>query len=68
MAERDTTAAAEPRSPARVAVYDLRDPYAGAQASADLGAWGRQWSEIYRLDNDHVAIAFNPRKTPEAAS
>ena len=59
---------AGPRHTDRVTVYDLRDPEAGAQASADVDAWGRQWTEIHSLDNDHVVIAFKPRGSLEAAS
>jgi hypothetical protein len=43
-----------------VKVYDLRDPDAWERASRERGAWGRQWTEIHRLDNNHVAIEFKP--------
>jgi hypothetical protein len=59
---------APPGGSSRVTAYDLRDPEAGAQASTDLDAWGRQWTEIYILDNDHVAIEFKARGALEAAS
>jgi hypothetical protein len=59
---------AGPRHTARVTVYDLRDPQAWVQARTDRDAWGRQWTEIHRLDNDHVAIAFKPRGALEAVS
>ena len=59
---------AGPRHTDKVTVYDLRDPEALAQASTDRDAWGRQWTEIHILDNDHVAIEFKPRGTLEAAS
>jgi hypothetical protein len=59
---------AGPRHTDKVTVYDLRDPEASAQASTDQDAWGRQWTEIHILDNDHVAIQFKPRGTLEAAS
>ena len=59
---------APPGSSARVTVYDLRDADAWAQTSTDRDAWGPQWTEIYILDYDHVAIAFKPRGALEAAS
>jgi hypothetical protein len=52
----------------QVTVYDLSDPRAAEQASTDLDAWGRQWTEIHTLDNAHVAIAFKPRRGLEAGS
>jgi hypothetical protein len=57
-----------PLGSARITVYDLRDPPAQEQASTDLYAWGRQWTEIHILDNDHVAIEFKPRRALEGAS
>jgi hypothetical protein len=59
---------AGPRHTDRVEVYDLRDAGACARACTDLDVWGRQWTEIHILDNDHVAIQFKPRGTLEAAS
>ena len=64
---RRTPHPASPGGSARVTVYDLRDPEAWAQASADRDAWGRDWSEIHPLDNNHVAIAFKSRGPLEAA-
>jgi hypothetical protein len=59
---------AGPRHTDRVEVYDLRDADTCARARTDLDAWGRQWTEIYILDNDHVAIEFKARGALEAAS
>lgn len=39
-------------------IYDLRDPTAWGRAGRDRQAWGRKWSEIHDLDNDHVVIEF----------
>jgi hypothetical protein len=41
-----------------VKIYDLRDPEAWERAGRERAAWGRQWTEIYILDHDHVAIEF----------
>lgn len=39
-------------------LYDLRDPVAWKNAGHDRRAWGRDLSEIYDLDNDHIIIEF----------
>lgn len=59
---------APPEGSGRVTAYDLRHPEAWAQASTDLNAWGRKWTEIHPLDNDHVAIAFKPGGALEASA
>jgi hypothetical protein len=59
---------AGPRHTDRVVLYDLRDPTAWALACVDLDAWGRKWTEIHSVDNDHVAIAFKSRAALEDAS
>ena len=59
---------ASPEGSGRVTVFDLRDDDGRVQACTDVDAWGRQWTEIHRLDNDHVAIVFKPRGALEAAS
>jgi hypothetical protein len=41
-------------------VYDLRDPEAWERAGRERAAWGRIWTEIHTLDNDHVIIEFKP--------
>jgi len=63
-----TSRRASPRGSARITVYDLRDRRALEQASTDLYAWGRQWTEIHPLDNDHVAIEFKPGGALEASA
>ena len=49
-----------------VKVYDLRDPEAWERAGREHAAWGRERSEIHRLDNDHVIIEFKPGGALEA--
>lgn len=41
-------------------LYDLRDAAAWQQAGRDREAWGREYSAIYSLDNNHVIIEFRP--------
>jgi hypothetical protein len=43
-----------------IKIYDLRDPDSWEQAGRERDAWGRQWAQIHRLDNDHVIIEFKP--------
>ena len=51
---------ATPDTGAVVKIYDLRDPEAWERAGRERAAWGRERSEIHRLDNDHVIIEFKP--------
>lgn len=51
-----------------IVVYDLRDPDQWAGARRDREAWGRERSEIYALDNDHVAVEFRPGGALEASA
>ncbi len=45
-------------SPEFVLVYDLGDPAAGQRAHRDRRYWGRLYTDIYTLDNDHIVLAF----------
>lgn len=45
---------------ALLVLYDLRDPAQWSGARSDREAWGRERSEIHRIDNDHVLIAYYP--------
>jgi hypothetical protein len=45
-------------------VYDLRDDRAWAQAHQDRHAWGKLYTDIHALDNDHVALTFRPAPDP----
>ncbi len=51
-----------------VKVYDLRDPDAWERAGRERAAWGRQWTEIHTLDNEHVIIEFKPGGALEASA
>ncbi len=51
-----------------VKVYDLRDPEAWERAGRERCAWGRERTEIHRLDNDHVIIEFKPGGALEASA
>jgi hypothetical protein len=51
-----------------VKVYDLCDPEAWGRAGRERAAWGRERSEIHRLDNDHVIIEFKPGGALEASA
>jgi hypothetical protein len=51
-----------------VKVYDLRDPDAWERAGRERAAWGRQWSEIHRLDIDHIIIEFKPGGAREVSA
>jgi hypothetical protein len=41
-------------------VYDLRDPDAWKRARRHRAFWGRLYTDIAPLDNDHVALTFRP--------
>lgn len=49
-------------------IYDLRDPVAWERAGRDRHVWGRELSEIYDLDNDHVVIEFKAGGALEASA
>ncbi len=49
-------------------VYDLRDPAAWTRAREQRALWGRERSEIYALDNNHIVVAFRGGGALEAAS
>jgi hypothetical protein len=49
-------------------VYDLADPASWEQAREDRAAWGKDLTEIHRLDNNHVAIEFKPGGALEEAA
>lgn len=51
-----------------VVVYDLRDPAQWTGARRDREAWGRERSEIFPLDNDHIIIQFKPGGALEASA
>jgi hypothetical protein len=48
--------------------YDLRDPDAWARAQEQRATWGRERSEIHKLDNDHIVIECRSGGALEAAS
>ncbi len=41
-------------------VYDLRDPATRQAAHRHRSFWGKLYTEIHALDNDHVALVFRP--------
>ena len=41
-------------------LYDLRDPEQWQQAGRDRTSWGRAYSAMHGLDNDHIIIEFRP--------
>ena len=41
-------------------VYDLRDPQAWMKAHRDRNYWGKLYTDIDVLDNDHVILSFRP--------
>jgi hypothetical protein len=43
-----------------VVVYDLQDPDAWTRAHRHRNFWGKLYTDIATLDNDHVALTFNP--------
>ena len=46
--------------PALTVVYDLTDPGAWDAACDHAMIWGRLYCQIEHLDNDHIAVLFNP--------
>lgn len=49
-------------------IYDLRDSTQWTGARRGREAWGRERSEIYKLDNDHIIIQFKPGGALEASA
>lgn len=45
-------------SAAFIKLYDLRDPAAWKQAHRDRALWGKLYTDIHVLDNDHVLLVF----------
>ncbi len=43
-----------------VRVYDLRDPAAWQSAHRHRGFWGKLYTDVHALDNDHVVLIFRP--------
>ena len=43
-----------------VRVYDLRDPAAWRAAHRHRGSWGKHYTDVHALDNDHVVLIFRP--------
>jgi len=41
-------------------IFDLRSRSAWDRAREQRRAWGTAFADIYRLDNDHIVIAFRP--------
>lgn len=41
-------------------LYDLRIPGALKQARDDREAWGKQYTDVYRMGLDHVLLVFRP--------
>jgi hypothetical protein len=41
-------------------VYDLRDPDAWEAARRHRNYWGKLFTDIHCLDNDHVVLVFRP--------
>jgi len=57
----------EPRTEI-VVVYDLGEDGSWEQAREDREAWGKELTEIHRLDSDPVAIVFTPGGALEASA
>ena len=43
-----------------VRVYDLRNPDAWRAAHRHRGYWGKLYTDIHGLDDDHVVLVFRP--------
>jgi hypothetical protein len=39
-------------------IYDLRGADAQRKAHSDRNLWGKLYTDIHALDNDHVALVF----------
>ena len=51
-----------------IVVYDLGESGSWEQAREDRATWGKELTEIHRLDNNHVAIEFKPGGALEASA
>lgn len=60
----------EPRAPRTgiMVVYDLEEPDSWEQAREDRAAQGKELTEIYTLDSNHVAMVFKPGGALEASA
>jgi hypothetical protein len=60
----------EPRAPRTgiMVVYDLEEPDSWEQAREDRAAQGKELTEIYTLDSNHVAMVFKPGGSLEASA
>jgi len=47
-------------APELLMVYDLSDPDASEAAHRHRGYWGKLYTDIHPLDNDHIALVFRP--------
>jgi hypothetical protein len=45
-------------------LYDLRDPVAWKRAHRHRNWWGKLYTDIFVLDNDHVLLVFRPADEP----
>jgi hypothetical protein len=45
-------------------LYDLRDPDARKRAHGHRNYWGKLYTDIHALDNDHVLLSFRPAPDP----
>ena len=41
-------------------VYDLREPGAWQRSNRDRNFWGKLYTDITRLDDDHLLLTFRP--------
>jgi hypothetical protein len=41
-------------------VYDLRDPGAWEQANRARSTWGKLYTDVHHLEDDHVVLVFRP--------
>jgi hypothetical protein len=51
-------------NPAFTILYDLRDAEAWARAHRHRNLWGKLYTDIHVLDNDHVLLTFRPAPDP----
>jgi hypothetical protein len=57
------TATLPPTEPFAI-LYDLRDPDAWACPRRHRGLWGKLYTEIHTVDNDHIVLHFRPAPNP----
>lgn len=41
-------------------IYDLRDASAERKSHRDRSLWGKLYTDIHTVDNDHIALVFRP--------